>query len=518
MKSESVSSIQTPKKIAVLIAIIIFALFAKGYANAQADHYDLAYIWDTDLESVLDYKEEIESLLGPEVSKNLKVVIRGKEYGVIYDRNGSALSSSQLIVHHSEILRKADLNEACAIPDRAYQLLYNVSYGHGPNLDALKRNYTKIYSYLGQDVGKNLFIEQTDSGNYTLIYRRRGDKKSTLRIAGKHAKLLRRIKVATSITPENSNQVIYGESSHLDDSDEPEIITEPKKVSAKSKAHLRKAPQVISQPEVKVSYGREQPDSDFEDHIESFIKELRKKGKLTPDEMTGWMVYDFTQDKSIVDINANQEFQAASMIKPFVALAFFHRAKEGKLIYGPKSRRKMEAMIQRSNNAATNWVMRQVGGPFRCENILRKEYGNIFKKTEIKEYIPSNGRTYKNSALPADYVRFLRALWNDELPYGKEMRRLMALPGRDRIYYGTPIPRGTRVYNKTGSTAHLCGDMGILAPRAENGRRYPYAIVCIIERRSRPKNYGSWTSARSNVIRQVSTLVYEEMKKQYKLL
>ena len=53
------------------------------------------------------------------------------------------------------------------------------------------------------------------------------------------------------------------------------------------------------------------------------------------------MVYDLEKNKSVVDINADKEFQAASMIKPFVALAFFHQVKLGKLKYGPKSRRKM---------------------------------------------------------------------------------------------------------------------------------------------------------------------------------
>ena len=230
------------------------------------------------------------------------------------------------------------------------------------------------------------------------------------------------------------------------------------------------------------------------------------------------MVYDLEKDQSLVDINADLEFQAASMIKPFVALAFFHQVKEGKFKYGSRSRRNLEAMIQRSSNSATNWVMRQAGGPKACDEILKTYYKQIFKKTEIKEYIPANGRTYLNSAPPADYVRFLRALWNQELPYGKEIRRLMALPGRDRLYHGTPIPRGTLVYNKTGSTAHLCGDMGILVPKTANGGRHPYAIVGIIERRSRAADYGRWMDSRSKVIREVSTLVYEELKKEYHLM
>jgi beta-lactamase class A len=256
----------------------------------------------------------------------------------------------------------------------------------------------------------------------------------------------------------------------------------------------------------------------IEASIESLIKELRQKGKLASDEKTSWVVYDLTREKSLVDINANQLFQAASMIKPFVALAFFHKVQEGELIYGPKSRRKMELMIQRSNNAATNWVMRTVGGPEKCDEVLRTYYGHIFKNTEIVEYIPAGGKTYKNSALPSDYIRFLQALWSNKLPYGKEIRRLMSLPGRDRLYNGTPIPQGTLVYNKTGSTAHLCGDMGILVPKDRKGNRYPYALVGIIERSSRASDYGRWMLTRGNVIRQVSTLVYEEMKKQYKLL
>ena len=130
----------------------------------------------------------------------------------------------------------------------------------------------------------------------------------------------------------------------------------------------------------------------------------------------------------------------------------------------------------------------------------------------------AGGKTYKNKALPSDYIRFLQALWDDQLPYTKEIRRLMSLPGRDRLYDGTPIPQGTLVYNKTGSTAYLCGDMGILVPRDKKGKRYPYAIVGIIERSSRPQSYGNWMLTRGNVIRQVSTLVYQEMKKQYKLL
>lgn len=532
-----------------LPALVLLVIFHQVPAYSKGDTYDIAYIWSDSLEDVLDYQQELEELLGPDDSKNLRIVgRRSGEIGIIYDLDGSALDSAQLIVKHSELLREQGFPECFAIDSDSYHHLFNVSYGLGPNVEALKKRYSIIYNYLGEEVGKNLFIEKTDADNYTLIYRRRGDRESSVFVARKHARLLKRRGIGTSITPERNYPVVFGESSHLDDTsgsgggdetvEKPEQETrpvQPARIAAKepktvlemdtappqiqtlrAEPKKRKAAVAATVPAERVVQSL--TETSVERGIEELIGQMRRQGKLDRDESTAWMVYDLTSGKSVVDINADKTFQAASMIKPFVALAFFHRVKQGELIYGQRSRRKMEAMIQRSDNGAANWVMRYAGGPSRCEEILRNEYGHIFKDTRITEYIPPGGRTYKNRALPSDYVRFLLALWRNELPYGKEMRRLMSLPGRDRLYNGTPIPRGTLVYNKTGSTAHLCGDMGILVPRDRQGRRYPYALVGVIERVSRPKNYGNWMLTRGNVIRKVSTLVYEEMKKQYRLL
>ncbi len=488
---------------------------------AKKDSYDIIYLLTKDLERVLDYKEELETVFDTKVVKKLKIVGRGDEYALIYDGNDSARTVAHTLIEHAELLNKAGFDEPFATKEQNFYRLYNVSYGMGPNLEPLKEKYEQIYGCLGEEVRNDLFIEKTDFGNYALIYRRRGDKASTTQVAKKHAKLLRSKRIKTSIITENNNMVMYGESSLIDDvgakkpliSQLPDVDTKkiaPEKIVATAKI-IRKTK--TGEPVV-LSAGI----SKCERSVEEYIYNLRKKGRISKDESTGWMVYDLKDNKSVIDINADQEFQAASMIKPFVALAFFHQVKAGKLKYGPKSRRKMEAMIQRSSNSATNWVMRQVGGPASCEAILKKYYSNIFKKTEIREYIPAGGRTYLNSAPPSDYVRFLVALWNKDLPEGKEIRRLMALPGRDRLYHGTSIPKGTLVYNKTGSTAHLIGDMGILVPKTKKGGQFPYVIVGIIERRSKAPNYGQWAKTRSRVIREVSTLVYEELKKEHHLL
>jgi beta-lactamase class A len=183
---------------------------------------------------------------------------------------------------------------------------------------------------------------------------------------------------------------------------------------------------------------------------------------------------------------------------------------QGDLIYGSKSRRHMEKMIQRSNNPSTNWVMKQVGGPRAVQRILMQHYPEIFRDVHMVEYIPANGRTYLNKASIHDYNRFLYALWKDEIPRAGEIRRLMALPGADRIYTGAKaLPKGTEVYNKTGSTAHLCGDMGILNVEGPDGKRYPYTIIGIIEKQQPARNYSSWIRSRGDVIRNVSNIVYK---------
>jgi len=200
-------------------------------------------------------------------------------------------------------------------------------------------------------------------------------------------------------------------------------------------------------------------DSELERQIEHYIKSLRGKGVLRGDERTAWLVYDFATGKKLVSINENTPLQAASMIKPYLALAYFHQVQAGKLSYGPQSKRHLELMIQKSNNNSTNWVMRQTGGPSATLALLKRNYPRLCQQIQLVEYIPSNGRTYRNRESAADYARFLFTLWKGDLPYSKEILRLMALPGNDRLYTkAKQVPSGTKVFNKTGSTAMCCGD------------------------------------------------------------
>ncbi|HBE88951.1 MAG TPA: serine hydrolase, partial [Elusimicrobia bacterium] len=248
------------------------------------------------------------------------------------------------------------------------------------------------------------------------------------------------------------------------------------------------------------------------DKIEAYIKGLRRRRIVQSDERTAWVVYDFTSGEKLVSINEDVPMSAASMIKPFVALAWLHEAEAGRRSYGAAERGRMEDMIRDSGNVSTSRFMRDLGGPAAVQRLLKSNYPGIFKETSIVEYIPANGRTYRNRASAHDYSRFLYAVWKDEVKGSEEIKRLMGLAKPNRLYTSVPaVPGDTEVMDKTGTTARLCGDMGIMVAKGEGDASYPYIIVGIIEKSRSASGYAGWMRSRGNVIRAVSGMVYEEL-------
>lgn len=265
----------------------------------------------------------------------------------------------------------------------------------------------------------------------------------------------------------------------------------------------------------------------IQNRVNRYIRRLRYYGLIKPDEKTAWSVFDLKKNDKLVSINENKPYQSASMIKPFIALAYFYKLKYDKknFKYTPAIRRKMEAMIRDSSNSATNYFIKIISKkpkskrPAEVEKILKKHAPGIFQHTQIREYIPRNGRTYRNKAAARDYSRFLYALWHNDLPYATELKRLMGLKNSDRMTTGVDnIPKLTKVYDKTGTTARLCGDMGIMVAQGRNGHSYPYTFIAIIEKKHRARNYSQWAKSRSNIIRSVSGMVYDDMKTRYPLI
>ena len=63
----------------------------------------------------------------------------------------------------------------------------------------------------------------------------------------------------------------------------------------------------------------------LQSRVNAYVKSQRRAGRVTRDEWTSWSVYDFTTATKLVAINEEVPRQAASMIKPFVAQAYFFR-------------------------------------------------------------------------------------------------------------------------------------------------------------------------------------------------
>jgi beta-lactamase class A len=394
------------------VLVSLAGLIAAPAAALANNAYDVSYVWSSNLDGVRNYRDRVAGVLGPAVSKDLKVVAKGKLFGLVYSRRGDSAGAVRVARAHTRLLSARGLDAASPVRAQDWALV-----------DA---------------------VPEAELGSLTPV--------SVPKVS------------RSKMTPsERSREILNIESA-----------------------------------------------------VEEYIQTLRRQGKLAPDERTGWSVYDFTTGEKLVTINEDMQFQAASLVKPFIAAAFFYQVEQGKLVYGPKSRRHMERMIHYSDNPSTNWVVRQVGGPKAVQRILKRQYPGIFQNTLLVEYIPAGGRTYRNKASIHDYSRFLYAIWKEEIVGAREIKRLMALPGSDRIYTGVPeVPKGTKVYNKTGSTARLCGDMGILSVRGRDGKRYPYTLIGVIQKEQSAADYTTWIRSRSEVIRRVSSIVYKGIKQHH---
>ncbi len=383
-----------------------------------------------------------------------------------------------------------------AEPTTATDKRYDISYVWSTDAAAVKKYRRQVAQILGSAVAKDLRVV-VNGGLHGVIYLRHGDSAGSVRVARVHSRLLRK-KGLDAAAPVLAKDWIMA-------ADDQQTMVRPKQALAESSEA-----RVTEPPKARLLTNKSPQVRDLEGAVEAYIKGLRRKGRISEDESTAWSVYDFTRGEKLVTINEETQFQAASLIKPFIAAAFFHRVKNKELVYGPKSRRHMKRMIHYSSNPSTNWVMRQVGGPQAVQRILKQHYPGIFRATSIVEYIPPGGKTYRNKASARDYSRFLYALWEGGIVGAREIKRLMSLPGPDRIYTGAEsVPVGTRVMNKTGSTARLCADMGILNVQGPDGKRYPYTLIGIIEKRDRARNYSAWIHSRAEVIREVSDIVYQ---------
>lgn len=261
-------------------------------------------------------------------------------------------------------------------------------------------------------------------------------------------------------------------------------------------------------------------DSPLEQKIDDFVKQYRRQNKLTNTDKTSFVVYDITRSKKLVSINEDTERMAASLIKNFVMLVYFHEVKQGRLVHTNRNKQHLKSMIKVSSNTATNYFINLIGSPYKVNRILKANYP-YFRQTRIVERIPATGRTYRNTTSAQDLNKFYVQLWNENLPFSRKMKWYLGLQNGDYIYKRTKIPSSVKVYNKTGTVYGLIGDSGILVLRDPKGNPRPYVFTGMIEDRTKTNyrrrriSFGAWVGNRANILRRVSERVYDYMDNSY---
>lgn len=255
-------------------------------------------------------------------------------------------------------------------------------------------------------------------------------------------------------------------------------------------------------------------DSPLEADFERYIKSRRSRRALSATDRTSFVVYDISKNKKLVSINEDRQMMAASIIKNFVMLAYFHEVKYGRQRHTDVNKGKLRAMIQWSSNVETNYFIRLLGGPARVNKILRSNY-SYFKQTRIVEYIPYGGRTYKNMTSARDLSTFFLKLWQGKLPYSEKMKWYFKLKNGDYIFKQTYIPATVAVYNKTGTVYGLVGDGGVLVFPDPKGRSRAYIFIGMIEDRTKTntknrwQSFYNWKNRRSYILRRLSERAYK---------
>lgn len=382
---------------------------------------------------------------------------------------------------------------------------YDVSYFWSTRQQNAKIYASKVKQALGPNIAKQIKVVKNHKGQYGVIYDRDGNYQTAHRVAMNHGRLLRQAGVTTAKGYDAAFPIPDQHySSAL--SQKPSSKPKPKPSVPSKKPSSKPRPQPLQwDPTL---------DSDLEANIDQYIKGLRFRGVLAGTDRTSFVVYDVTQQKKVVSINEDQTMMAASLIKNFIMLAYFHEVKHKRLEHTAENRQQLRQMIQRSANTSTNYFIKLLGGPRGVQRILKWNYP-YFNQTRIVEYIPAGGRTYRNMTSARDLNKFYNQLWLGNLPYSNKMKYYLGLPNGDRMHDKTCIPSNVRVYHKTGTVYGLVADSGVLAIIDSQGKQRAYIFTGLIEDRTKTSNrnrseaFWSWVGRRSNTLRRVSEAVYE---------
>ncbi len=186
-----------------------------------------------------------------------------------------------------------------------------------------------------------------------------------------------------------------------------------------------------------------------------------------------------------VSVRGNEPFPMASTVKIAVAANYLAQVEHGRrslddTISGRSARSLMEAMIIRSDNHATDVLLRDLGGPETVQAWLdQQQITGLRIDRTIAQLLRAKRdlRDLRDSSTPTAMVGLLQRIDSGKLLRPTSKSYLLGLmarckTGKNRIR--GLLPFGTRVENKTGTLNGLTTDVGFIT--LPDGRRVAVAL------------------------------------------
>jgi len=187
----------------------------------------------------------------------------------------------------------------------------------------------------------------------------------------------------------------------------------------------------------------------------------------------------------LVTVHGDEPFPMASTVKVAVAANYLAQVEYGRRslderIGGRTAAQLMDAMITRSDNHATDLLMKNLGGPARLQEWLdQNSITGIRVDRNIAQLLAAKRDLWdvRDSSTPKAMVQLLQKLDSGKLlrPQSKQyLLGLMArcITGKNRMR--ALLPAGARVEHKTGTLSGYSSDVGFIT--LPDGRRLAVAF------------------------------------------
>jgi beta-lactamase class A len=187
----------------------------------------------------------------------------------------------------------------------------------------------------------------------------------------------------------------------------------------------------------------------------------------------------------LVAVHGDEPFPMASTMKVAVAANYLAQVEFGRRslderIGGRTASELMAAMIIRSDNHATDLLLKNLGGPARLQEWLEQRHiTGLRVDRNIAQLLAAKRDLWdvRDSSTPKAMVELLRRLDNGTLLRPQSRQYLLGLmaqcrTGKNRMR--AMLPAGTRVEHKTGTLSGYSSDVGFIT--LPDGRRLAVAF------------------------------------------